>query len=186
MPLRAIDSASPVMEQDLQQNRCASGVFAMEGIPVLADQPLSMSLREHPFARNLDLLHIDSLAQCSRECTIAAGDYLWRQGGHADFFYLICSGRAALEIAIPHEGIMQIENVGEGEVLGWYWLLPSCRWNVDARAITPVQALRVDGKLLRQKCEMDSSFHQSVLEKFALVITQRLLTMQAQLIHAGS
>jgi len=35
MPLRAIDSASPVMEPDLQQNRCASGVFAMEGIPVL-------------------------------------------------------------------------------------------------------------------------------------------------------
>jgi CRP/FNR family cyclic AMP-dependent transcriptional regulator len=161
-------------------------VFAMEGISVLADQSLTMSLREHPFARNLDPTHIESLVQCSRECTIAAGDYLWRQGGHADFFYLIYSGQAALEIAIPHEGILRIENVGEGEVLGWYWLLPSCRWNVDARAITPVHALRVEGKLLRQKCGMDSSLRLAMLEKFALVITQRLLTMQARLIHAVS
>ena len=161
-------------------------VFTMEGVRVLADQPLTMSLREHPFARDLDHRHIETLAQCSRECTIATGDYLWRQGGHADFFYLIYSGRAALEIAIPHEGVLCIENIGEGEVLGWYWLLPSCRWNVDARAITTVHALRVEGKLLHRKCEMDSSFRQSVLEKFALVVSQRLLTMQAQLIHAAS
>ena len=152
----------------------------------MADQALTASLREHPFTRDLDPLHIECLANCSCECTITPGDYLWRQGGKADFFYLICSGRAALEIAIPHEGVLHIEDIGEGEVLGWFWLLPSCRWNVDARAITSIHALRVEGKLLRQKCDIDSSFHQSVLEKFAKATAQRLLVMQTRLIHAVS
>ena len=96
----------------------------------MTDEALTASLREHPFTRDLDPLHMDCLANCSCECRIAPGDYLWRQGGKADFFYLICSGRAALEIAIPHEGVLHIEDIGEGEVLGWFWLLPSCRWNV--------------------------------------------------------
>ena len=161
----------------------------MGGSPVLADQShqsLTTDLREHPFTRDLSPLHLDELAGCSRECTITAGDYLWRQGGPADFFYLICTGRAGLEITIPHEGVLRLENLGEGEVLGWYWLLPAARWNVDARAVTNLHALRVDGKLLRQQCDKDPSLKSALVDRFSVVLTQRLLNVQARLVHAVS
>ncbi len=154
----------------------------------MADQSLTLTtgLREHPFTRDLSPLHLDELAGCSRECTIAAGDYLWRQGGPADFFYLICTGRAGLEISIPHEGVLRLENLGDGEVLGWYWLLPTARWNVDARAVSDLRALRVDGKLLRQQCERDPSLKCALLDRFSVVLAQRLLNVQARLVHAVS
>src|SRR5262249_1968783 len=143
-------------------------------------------LREHPFTRDLSPLHLDELAGCSRECTIDAGDYLWRQGGPADFFYLICAGRAGLEISIPHEGVLRLENVGEGEILGWDWLLPAARWNADARAVTNLHALRVDGKLLRQECDRDPSLKFALLDRLSMVLAQRLLSVQARLVHAVS
>jgi len=158
----------------------------MDGVPVFVDHALTTGLREHPFTRDLSPFHLEELAGCSRECTIAAGEYLWRQGGPADFFYLISKGRAALEISIPHEGVLRLENLAEGEVLGWYWLLPTARWNVDARAVTNLHALRVDGKNLQDQCEKDPSLRCALLEKFSVLVAQRLLNVQARLVHAVS
>jgi hypothetical protein len=158
----------------------------MEGLAILADRSLPTILREHPFTRDLPPLLLDAVAGCSCKCAIPAGNYLWRQGGNADFFYLICTGCAALEIAIPHEGVLRLENVCDGEVLGWYWMLPATRWNVDAKATTPIDAVRVDGRQLRAACEENEALHHCLLERFNAVLARRLLSVQSRLIQAVS
>jgi hypothetical protein len=45
--------------------------------------------------------------------------------------------------------------LGEGEVLGWSWLLPPYQWHYSARAIEPTEAIALDGVALRGLCEQD-------------------------------
>ena len=90
------------------------GVLARKGGPVLTDKPRTTRLRDHPLTRDLGPLDLETLAGRSRGCTYSVSEHLWRQGAKADFFFLICSGQVALEIAILQEGALQIEKVGGG------------------------------------------------------------------------
>src|SRR5687768_712279 len=94
-----------------------TGVLAacsmIEPTLVLQQPPLT-SLKEHPFVRGFDPIYFDTLEQCSRQCTIKAGSYVWRQGGDADFLLLICAGHLALEIAVPLHAPVAIDIIGEG------------------------------------------------------------------------
>ena len=133
-----------------------------------------LSLKEHPFARSLHPRHLEILLACARRCTTDAGQYIWRQGEQADSLLLICSGQVSLEIAIPLQGSLAIETVGPGEVLGWSWLLPDYRWQFDARAITAVDAICLNGQSLRDQCERDSTFGYRLLKILTPVVAQKL------------
>lgn len=146
-------------------------------------QTLARALTEHPFARDFDSSQIESLAECGRNCTLAAGEYLWRQGQRGDHCYLIRSGEVALEIHIPHQGPLRIETVGPGEVLGWSWLVPPYRWQFDARALSPVLAFVLDGDCLRKKLESDPGLGYQVLKRFTPIIAERLQATRLRLIE---
>jgi CRP-like cAMP-binding protein len=146
-------------------------------------QPPITTLNEHPFAQGFDPIHFDTLEQCARPCTITAGSYVWRQGEQADFLLLICSGQVTLEIAVPLHAPVAIDTVGEGDIVGWSWLVPPYRWHFDARAITPVRGFRLDIRVLRDRCELDPAFGYQVLKRFTPVIVRRLESAQTRLLQ---
>jgi hypothetical protein len=86
--------------------------------PMPSPANLRPSLSEHPFARQLDREQIANLEACAEECSFARGHYIWHQGEPDEDMYLIFSGQVALEISVPQQGSLQIEMVGEGDVLG--------------------------------------------------------------------
>lgn len=147
-------------------------------------QPIEHLLNEHPFLQGVDSKHIHSLAACAQNRTFQAGEYLWRQGEQADVLYLIRSGEVNLEISIPGEGPLPLETIVAGEVLGWSWLVPPYRWHFDARATTPVRALALEGKCVREKCEQDTELGYQVLKRFTPVIARRLEVTRARLIES--
>jgi CRP-like cAMP-binding protein len=129
----------------MMENEKVAGWFCnCKSIPDTRQMPSSANLRpsleNHPFACNLDREQIASLEACAEECSIARGQYIWHQGEPDEDIYLIFSGQVALEISVPQQGSLQIEMVGEGDVLGWSCLLPPRPSYFDARAITPVHA----------------------------------------------
>jgi len=62
--------------------------------------------------------HLAVLAQAAAEVTFPAGNRLFDGGGNARRFWLIESGRVALDLQIPGEGPAVIEHVSMGELLG--------------------------------------------------------------------
>ena len=50
-------------------------------------------------------------------------------------------GRVAIASITPHEGPLTIQSVGDGDLLGWSWLVPPYRWHFGARAIEATQSL---------------------------------------------
>jgi CRP-like cAMP-binding protein len=117
---------------------------------------------------------IELVAGCASNVQFDAGTTIFREGEHADFFYLLRHGSVALETYVPARGAVMIETIEDGDVLGWSWLFPPYRWHFDARAVTAVRATAFDGECLRGKCAADPALGYELVSRFAQTLIQRL------------
>ncbi|MCF6159381.1 MAG: cyclic nucleotide-binding domain-containing protein [wastewater metagenome] len=140
------------------------------------------SLAEHPFLKDLNPRLITFLAGCALSTQFHKNQFIFREGEEANYFYIILDGKVAIELFAPERGSITIQTIGEGEVLGWSWLIPPHRWRFDARAIESTRAIALDGRCLRSKCEEDHELGYEVLKRFASVITSRLEATRLQLL----
>jgi len=136
----------------------------------------------HPFFAGLGASAIQLIAGCASNVHFAAGDYIFGEGEAASRFYVIRHGRVALEIHSPTRGPLIIDTMDEGEVLGWSWLVPPYRYFGDARAVTPVSAITLDGTCLRGKCETDAELGYQLLKRVTTVMYQRLQSTRVRLL----
>jgi CRP-like cAMP-binding protein len=139
-------------------------------------------LPEHPFFAGLDEAAMDLVVGCAQNVHFAAGEVLFRTGEPADTFYVIREGRVGLDIHDPRRGSLQVASAGAGEVVGWSWLVPPYRWMFDARAVTPVRAVALDGACLRGKCESDPVLGYALMQRVAQVMYDRLQDARIRLL----
>ncbi len=143
---------------------------------------LEQLLAEHPFFAGMEPKDLALIAGCGTNARLEAGDYLFREGEPADRFYLLRSGRAVVEVHDPARGTITVLSAGEGEVLGFSWLMPPYRWVFDARALELTRALVFDGACLRDKCEADARLGYDLLKRVTGVMMQRLEAASVQLL----
>ena len=148
----------------------------------MAVEGLERIVRQHPFFAGLDESFLELVVGCAKNVRFKAGEYMFREGGPADQFYLIREGRVALEIAAPGSGAVVFQTVAEGEVVGVSWLFPPYRWTFDARALEDVRAIAMDGTCLRNKCEADHTLGYDVMKRLVPVLMQRLQATRLQVL----
>jgi CRP/FNR family transcriptional regulator, cyclic AMP receptor protein len=146
-------------------------------------ETLQRILADHPFTHGLNDRHLEVLVGCASNVRFEAGQVVFREGEEANQFYLIREGKMAVELFAPGRGPVNILTVGEGEVLGWSWLVPPYRWRFDARAIEPTRAVALDGKCLREKSERDSDLGYGLLKRIAHIMEERLQATRLQLLN---
>jgi CRP/FNR family transcriptional regulator, cyclic AMP receptor protein len=139
-------------------------------------------LADHPFFKDLAKPHLETIVGCAANVTFDAGAFIYREGAQADHFYVVRHGKVGVETFAPGRGAMTVETVEDGEVLGWSWLFPPYKAHFDARALTLVRALSLDGACLRAKCEKDPAFGYEIMKRFAPVLIQRLDSTRLQLL----
>ena len=145
-------------------------------------ETLERIIAEHPFLADLDPAFTSLMVGCAKNVRFNRGDYIFREGDPADQFYLIREGKVAVEIFAPQRTPIIVSTLGEGEILGWSWLLPPYQWKLNARAIEYLRAIALDGKCLRNKCEQNHDLGYEVLKRFARIIEQRLEATRMQLL----
>ena len=145
-------------------------------------QDLTQSLHKHPFLIDMDGNLIRTLTSCASNVVFQEGTRLFHEGDEARVFFLIRSGRAALEIQAGEKGEIRIQTVGPGEVLGWSWLISPYVWHFDAVALEQVHAFSIDASCLRAKCEIDNHFGYEMLRRFSAVLERRLQATRLQLL----
>ena len=116
-------------------------------------ETLERIVAEHPFFRGLESYHTGLLVGCAANARFAGGTYIFKEGAEANEFYLIRSGKVALEIFAPQRKPIVVATLAEGDILGWSWLFPPYLWQFHAHAIVETRAIMLDGKCLRTKCE---------------------------------
>ena len=141
---------------------------------------LERTLGEHPFFKDLSEPHLALLTGCAANVVFKAGSFIMREGAPADRFYVLRHGSVGLEISVPAGGPVTIETLKEGDVLGWSWLFPPYKAHFDARALTLVRALSLDGACLRQKCETDTALGYEFVRRFAGMAVTRLEAARLQ------
>jgi CRP-like cAMP-binding protein len=117
---------------------------------------------------------MELVAGCASNVHFDPGTTIFREGEHADAFYLLRQGSVALETYVPARGAVMIETIEAGDVLGWSWLFPPHRWHFDARALTAVRATAFDGECLRGKCAADPALGYELISRFAQTLIERL------------
>lgn len=143
---------------------------------------LQEALSRHAFCHGLAEKHLAALAPITRQMSFAVGSYLTRDQEPAAVFYLIESGRVAIEVHAPGWGELRVQTIGPNEAVGWSWLRPPFRWQFDARAVEPVQTLAIDAPRLRALIAQDVELGFLLLERLVWVISDRLKATRLQLL----
>jgi CRP/FNR family transcriptional regulator, cyclic AMP receptor protein len=121
------------------------------------------------------------IAGCGQNERFSAGDYLFREGGPADRFYLVRSGRVSLEVYVPARGAVVTDTIEPGGIAGLSWLFPPYRCQFDARAAEPVRAVGFDAVCLRDKCEQDPRLGYELMKRFAELLLERMQSARLRL-----
>lgn len=143
---------------------------------------LGRVIDEHPFFQGIDAKLRELLIGCAKNERFEVGEFLFRNGGHADRFFLVRAGSVAVEVDVPGKPPIIIETVGEGEVLGWSWIVPPHISSFDARAMTLTRALSFDAKCLLRKMTADPLLGYEVLKRFVPMMAHRLQAARMQML----
>jgi len=145
-------------------------------------ETLERIIAEHPFFADLEAGFTRLMVSCASNVRFKKGDYILKEGDPADTFYLVREGRVAVEVFAPQRKPIIIATLGEGEILGWSWLLAPYQWKFHAHAMDDVRAIALDGKCLRGKCEENHDLGYEVLKRFSQIIERRLEATRLQLL----
>jgi len=143
---------------------------------------LEQFLRAHPFFSETKPEHLSILASGAKSARFEPRQLLFRQGEPANQFYLIESGKIALEAHEPADGTLLVQTIGAGDVLGWSWLFPPFVWHFQARAIEPSAAIILSGAHLLMVAEQNHEFGYELMKRVAQVVIQRLQATRKQLL----
>ena len=138
------------------------------------------ALRDHPFTRTLSSEQLERLLPCAREVQYREDTFIIREGDAADTLYLLRTGSIALEEHIPGRGVVTVESLCAGDILGLSWLFPAARWTLDARCVEPVQALALRADCLRERMNDDQALGFELLTQLVQTLYQRLVRVRLQ------
>ena len=143
-------------------------------------------LATQPFLRGMPPACLDALAAEARGVEFPAGHRIFEEGGYAGKFWLIQSGRVALDMQVPGEGPVVIDNIGMGDVLGWSWLFPPYRWVFGAVCAVPVEAFEFKAAAVRDCCAADPVVGYELTRRLIRVLAGRLRSARTRLVAASN
>jgi CRP-like cAMP-binding protein len=132
--------------------------------------------------RALPAEHRHRLMRFASEVSFAQGTRLFEEGGRADRFWIIRTGRVELDMHVPGRRAAVIESLGHDELVGWSWLLGPHTWHLGAQATTPVRAYEFDGTAVRSLCADDPALGNSVALWVGGILAHRLRSARTRLL----
>jgi CRP/FNR family cyclic AMP-dependent transcriptional regulator len=134
----------------------------------------------------LDDKHLALVTGCAWLHHLEEGRPVFEMGQPADTFYLLRGGRVALQVTAPGRGAIVVQTLREGDTLGWSWLFPPYRWQLDAVALEPTPVVAFDGACLRTKCEEDHELGYQLMKRFSQLMLRALIATRVQLLDVYS
>lgn len=147
---------------------------------------LASVLQEHIFFEGLKPEYVELLVECASNVRFEANQLIFRQGEHADRFYLLRQGKVAIEISAPGQPAIVVKTLTDHDVIGWSWLFPPYCWQFDARAVELTRAIALDGRCLRGKCEADPVLGYELMKRFSSIMLETLQATRLQLLDLYS
>lgn len=136
--------------------------------------------QQHPFFSALSEAEIESITQCSTLVNYDPREFILRYQKPADGFWVLLSGQVVLLNHLPGSRLRPIETISAPNILGWSWLLPPFKWHFDAKAQSPVEAIKVDGLVMRDQISTNSELAAKLYPNFMSILMDRLQAARLQ------
>jgi CRP-like cAMP-binding protein len=136
-------------------------------------QAVREALRGLPFVEGMESHHIDKLASLATEVGFEKDQIIFRGGESHNQFYLVLFGKVSLEITAPGR-VIRVQTVGEGDELGWSFMLTEPGKHFQARALQLVRTLAFEGDRLQETCREDTAFGHELMSRVLRVVSSRL------------
>jgi CRP/FNR family cyclic AMP-dependent transcriptional regulator len=140
----------------------------------MSDPSTRAYLSAHEFFSGLGDEALEFLSECADTRVIEKGQILFRQGENADKFYIVRRGRITVQMPAILGPPLEIQTLGQGQVLGWSWLISPYKWTFQSRAEEESEVLQFDGAAILARCEREPKFGYELLKKFAGLMSVRL------------
>ncbi len=135
-------------------------------------------LSDSPFFQEFQPRHLEKLLTLASKVHFSKDQVIFPEGDESPVFYVIVSGRVALETGAAERFRIQI--LYPGEELGWSSVLGRKK-QFQARALEPVEALAFEVPALRDACASNPYFGSAFFERLLTVVAERLQITRAQL-----
>ena len=143
-------------------------------------------IADHPFLSPFSRELLDQILEKATEVQFEPGEIIFKENDPANRFYLLEYGKVALETHVPRDGMVTVQTLEGGDVLGWSWLFPPFVWHFQARAVEPTNAIVLDGAHLLVLCENNHELGYELMKRMTQVVIQRLQAPRRQwLAQAG-
>ncbi|MFB7631468.1 cyclic nucleotide-binding domain-containing protein [Streptomyces sp. NPDC056149] len=123
------------------------------------------------------------LTELARLVSLPRGTRVFEEGRRAERFWIIRSGRVALDQRVPGRRAAVVETLGRDELLGWSWLFPPYLWHLGAETLGPVEALEFDAAVVRGLCADDAVLGRAVYRYVAETVAERLHGTRTRLLE---
>ena len=135
-----------------------------------------------PFFEQFQPKHLDKLMTLGSPVHFTEGDILFREGDDAPQFYVLLSGRVALEANFGGRQV-RIDTLFGGDELGWSAVLERQK-QFQARALDSVEALVFEVSRMHDAFDGNPYFGRAFLERLLMVVAERLQNTRLQLAAA--
>jgi len=147
---------------------------------------------KHPFFRGMSDAFRNQITKLGKFIETAKGETVFRDGGKADYFFLILKGKVDL-IGVEQDIRFETESekrlfhtLGAGDVVGWSWAITPYRWRFDAVVAQNAELLAIDGVRLRRAMQIDHELGYEVYKRLIPIMNQRLIASRLKLQMFGA
>lgn len=144
--------------------------------------PTADPLAGAPVLRRLTADQQAAVAALTRPVDYPDGVRLFEQGRPAVRCWLLRTGRVDVDTAVPGRGRVVVQTLGEGDVVGWSWLVPPHRWHFGATCAGRVTALEIDAVGLRDLADRDPALGYPLVLGLFEAVLDRLQSTRSRLL----
>ncbi len=155
-------------------------------VPPTENPALEAAMAGHPFLKDLPPHIFKKLSATGMLIQFKPGQQIFVEGDPANRFYLILTGTVVLAAPAPEGRSVTLQKIGDGDVLGWSWLIPPYSWLFDATAETEVEAIFFYGTRLREECENDHDLGFELMKRMSTIVVHRLQAVRRKLVTLAS
>ena len=136
------------------------------------------------FCEGLAPDHLHMIARAARLEEHLPGTVLFREGHESAYVYLLLQGEVSLEIEVPGQEPLAVQQVGAGELLGWSPLFGLGPMTATARTTTRCRLGALAAADVLALSRQDALFGQEFLRRTAATLSQRLRALRLQVLEA--
>lgn len=148
----------------------------------MSTQDIRATLDSLEFFRGMHADWLDMIAEIGTVTMTERGHFLSQAGKHAETFYVILSGRVAIEMSSGISGPITIENLADGDIVGWSAFQHPYVWKLDALTTEDCTLLTFDAHELRHLCHDHPDLGYAMMTRVIAVVAHRLNAARIQLL----